>query len=257
MPPVHTLSHLLRESDEFDSDEREPSRKESRNSFYLHAITRARRSADPVFPKAREWAVRFPKGLEARLTSVLRRIGIRVGESQSGSYQFDSLPRGQSPFAIIRAICDGLGLRQGDAETHGTADVMIASHESGRVWWPVFYHPRGNRLDIDPSGATLSSAASTLSSQINNLRDHGKDDLSRVEFHEWTLGSEVVISLTVVEENPDGMFVTLGGEERPSGPDVDASLTVAVRSIFPVYVRPTGRVREYLTCVTVYAKESY
>lgn len=254
---MKTLQDLIRESSESDSDEAEPSRKESRNSFYLHAISQARRSAEHVFPKAREWAVQFPKGLESRLKSVLRRIGIRVSGVQAGAYQFESLPRGQSATAIIRAVSDGLGLKQGDIETPGSTTVMLASHESGRVWWPVFYHPRGNRFEIDPSGATLSSAASALSSQIFNLRDHQKDDLAQVEFHEWTLGSEIAITLTLVEETPDGMFVTLKGEETPSGPDVNGDLVVGIRSIFPVYIRPTGRVREYLTCVKVYAKESH
>jgi hypothetical protein len=122
---------------------------------------------------------------------------------------------------------------------------MFATHASGHAWWPVFRHPRGNTFTIDPTGCSPSKALGELSAQIDYLRTDHKDDLAGVEYHEWALGSEISIVCSIVEETPDGMFVTLSYDDlTDDGTNVDGTVSIGVRGIFPVYLYPTSRVRE-------------
>jgi hypothetical protein len=172
-------------------------------------------------------------------------MGIRETEYQHAAYQFRSVSLPVSPSQVIRGICKGLGLRQGDLEANGITNTMVATHSSGHAWVPVFLHPRGNKLEIDPTGMSLSELGSKLNIAVSKLRPDHKDDLIGVEYHEWTLGSEISISCSIVEETPDGMFVTLSYDDlTDDGTNVDGTVSIGVRSIFPVYLYPTGRVRE-------------
>lgn len=247
----HTLSQLLHESEA--DDETESSHFDGRSSYCLHAINRARRSADKDFPAAREWATQFPKTLRSSVPRILTRMGVRETEYQHAAYQFSSVARPVSPSRVIRGVCESLGLRQGDLEANGVTNTMIATHSSGHAWVPVFLHPRGNKLEIDPTGWSPSKLGSELNATVSRLRPDHKDDLIGVEYHEWTLGSEISIACSIVEETPGGMFVTLSYDDlTEDGTNVDGTVSIGVRSIFPVYLYPTGRVRESRFSVYLY-----
>jgi len=109
----------------------------------------------------------------------------------------------------------------------------------GRGWVPSFSLPRGDTLEIDPTGHSPVVLDVLTETALRRRRVSWKDSPGKILIHEWRLGTE--IELTLQLSDSDGGLIE--GVESTEG-HYTGSLSLQTSPC--VYTVPTGRVREWL-----------
>jgi hypothetical protein len=188
---------------------------------------------------AREWTLRWDRSLR-RLAEIND-----WNRDLIEDYNIEiSAPAGSpsvSPLRLLQRLAKLLGL-SGARVREPMPGVLALSHTlsaRARGWVPSFSLPRGDTLEIDPTGHSPAVLDVLTETALRRRRVSWKDSPGKILIGEWRIGTE--IELTLQLSDSDGGLIE--GTESTEG---HYTGSISLQTSPCVYTVPTGRVREWL-----------
>lgn len=216
----------------------------SRVRFASEMIARAKQVSEKSLKYEASARKEREKKIESAITSAI--ASFNMSTSYPGSHDFEgdegvSLPI--SPIGVCKRIFSKLGFKSYGYEESGFNNAGIECTvilPNSSVWIPVFYLTRGDVFDYEPTPDSCHVMyLMGLGNAIKGLRPLHKDDIKRVEFREWYLGTKILIKARISVKK-DGDTVYMAPEEMADAP-YECKIMSEQRDIL---IKPTGQVRE-------------
>jgi len=227
---MYTINKLIAESDNCND------RNIGRNVYVKYVLSRVEERIEILAGKEREWADNISTRLKLTLSDTMRKIGFDVNEYDE--FFVGKLER--TPVSILRRIAKVYSLVPSNVSvTRQKSTSLTCTHTMGNVFVPHLKHPRGNTY-FNPVGHSHDVLRQELLNH-HDLRDIWKDDFSNVEYHEYALGTEISLDISINDAST-GAPIYL---EMTSDTPVNGRISFG-KTYDPVFLYRTGRTREWI-----------